>query len=492
MYLQEDLDSLTSAVNKLIATAITTTTPIPTGTIPLSGLAPSSASARLIGRGSAGAGVWEELSLGSGLSINGTVLSAANPAFQLMGSGDEFSLFPAPGDNFQSTLTGLYVPYTGAITDVNLGAHNFTLTGTIGIGIAAGANLLTASKNANNDATIKVTNLSSGTAAYSQLFAINDAGIFAEDVVYSSGATGTTYGLANANLVLYDSNGVVVYGTQGNVNAYIGTNSTIRVTILNTGEVGIGVSPTAGNKLEVNGTIVATKAKLSSTNETFTMTASTGTSAIYQRLVNTSGDTYFGTESSAGGAIFVGSSAYAGVIGVAGAKSFQIATTNTVRFSVLSGGNIELTKLISSYNGIATVSNGVPAEYATIDTTGLTANVGATTFYAVPASGAGMYRVSAYVVETTAGSISSTLPNVQVVYTDVDSNTSVTLDVTPVLGVAGIGQTGALTSNTVGTVSSGVVPIYVKLSTTIQYQTVNYASTAAGMTYAIHLKLEAL
>lgn len=153
--------------------------------------------------------------------------------------------------------------------------------------------------------------------------------------------------------------------------------------------------------------------------------------------------------------------------------------------------DLGLAKIVT-YNSLATVSGGVPSELATIDTTGLTANVGATTLYAVPASGEGMYRVSAYVVETVAGSVSSTLPNVQVVYTDKDSNTSVTLDVTPILGVAGIGQTGALTANTVGTVASGVVPIFVKLSTTIQYQTVNYASTLAGMTYALRIKLEAM
>jgi hypothetical protein len=78
------------------------------------------------------------------------------------------------------------------------------------------------------------------------------------------------------------------------------------------------------------------------------------------------------------------------------------------------------------------------------------------------------------------------------VYTDNETGGSITIDATPVLGVAGIGQTGALTANTIGTASSGVIAINVKASTTIQYQTVNYASTAAGMAYALHVKLEAL
>lgn len=166
-------------------------------------------------------------------------------------------------------------------------------------------------------------------------------------------------------------------------------------------------------------------------------------------------------------------------------KEWEVLTTT------LTANSLQLVNL-AKYNNIATVSNGVPAEYATIDTTGLTANVGAATLYAVPATGAGMYRISSYTVETTAGSISSTLPNVQVVYTDKETGGAITMDATPVLGVAGIGQTGALTANTVGTASSGVIAISAKASTTIQYQTVNYASNLAGMTYALHIKLEVL
>lgn len=153
---------------------------------------------------------------------------------------------------------------------------------------------------------------------------------------------------------------------------------------------------------------------------------------------------------------------------------------------------ITLSGKVTNYNSVATVSNGVPAEYATIDLTAQSANLGPSTLYAVPASGQGLYRISAYVVLTTAGSVSSVLPNVQIVYTDPDTNTSITIDATPILGAAGIGQTGALSANTVGTVVSGVIVVNAKLSTTIQYQTVNYASVAAGMQYAIHLKLEAL
>ncbi len=131
-----------------------------------------------------------------------------------------------------------------------------------------------------------------------------------------------------------------------------------------------------------------------------------------------------------------------------------------------------------------------PAVIAKVDSTAQTANIAATTLFAVVTSG--RYEVSSYIVETTAGSVSSTLPNVQIVYTDPETSTAITIDSTPVLGVAGIGQTGALTANTVGTASSGVIVISAKASTNIQYQTVNYASTAAGMAYALHIVLTKL
>jgi len=149
-------------------------------------------------------------------------------------------------------------------------------------------------------------------------------------------------------------------------------------------------------------------------------------------------------------------------------------------------------KLATRYNGVALVSNGLPVEYAKIDLTAQAANVGPSTLYAVPASGVGMYRISSYIVMTTAASVNSTLPTVQLVYTDNDSGVSITMDATPISGTAGLGQTGALTANTVGTSASGVIAVNVKASTTIQYQTVNYSSTAAGMQYAVHIKLEAL
>jgi hypothetical protein len=189
--------------------------------------------------------------------------------------------------------------------------------------------------------------------------------------------------------------------------------------------------------------------------------------------------------------------------GAAAASSAPLKLTSGTLQTVAEAGAIEF--LTDAYYGTQTTgptrkqfamidaaSVGAAGEIAKIDSTGLTANVGVSTLYAVPATGEGFYRVNAYVVETTAGSVSSVLPNVQIIYTDKDSNASVTIDATPILGAAGLGQTGALNANAGGTVSSGVIAIYVKASTTIQYQTSNYASVAAGMTYALRLRLELL
>ncbi len=146
---------------------------------------------------------------------------------------------------------------------------------------------------------------------------------------------------------------------------------------------------------------------------------------------------------------------------------------------------------LTNYGGVNTVAAGVPPIYAQVNTTGLTGNVSAATLYAVPASGAGMYRIEGYAVVTTAGSVTSTLPNIQIIWTDADTS----------VVSAAVNLTASSTGNTVGTNSENAVAaagigdsvfISAKASTNIQYQTANYASNAAGMTYAIHIRLEYL
>lgn len=141
---------------------------------------------------------------------------------------------------------------------------------------------------------------------------------------------------------------------------------------------------------------------------------------------------------------------------------------------------------IKSLGGGATVDSGghiPPAQtvYASSNLVTQAANIGATTVYAVPASG--MYRVSAYAVVTQAATTSSTLPNVGVLWTDNDSN--VPLSATTV--------TPTNAANALGAFGNGSIVISARAGTNIQFQTSNYASSGATpMQYAVRIRVEAM
>lgn len=147
--------------------------------------------------------------------------------------------------------------------------------------------------------------------------------------------------------------------------------------------------------------------------------------------------------------------------------------------------NLSFNKTIS-YAGIATVSQGQPAEYATVDLTAQSAAISATTLYAVPAGGQGMYRISWSATVTTAATTDSVLGGTngfQIIYTSpTDSVVKTTIP----------GNTIVADDNTTGTAIGGTLVVYAKLSTNIQYS-MGYASTGGtAMAYELHLKLESL
>jgi hypothetical protein len=161
-------------------------------------------------------------------------------------------------------------------------------------------------------------------------------------------------------------------------------------------------------------------------------------------------------------------------------------TTNvapTERLRITAAGGTEMTGVITKYNGLATAAMGVPPILASYNTLGQSANIGATTIYAVPADGAGMYRVFAYAVVTQAATTSSTLPNLGILWTDSDTSVA--------LSSSNVTPTNA--ANALGAFGNGDIVINAKGGTTIQFQTSNYASAGAtSMQYVVRLRLEFL
>jgi hypothetical protein len=142
--------------------------------------------------------------------------------------------------------------------------------------------------------------------------------------------------------------------------------------------------------------------------------------------------------------------------------------------------------VVVAYKNIATVANGVPSEYATADLTAHTAAKGVTVLYAVPAAGAGRYRISWVAKLTTPGSVSSVLGGTagfQVTYTDADDSVVLTPLAVP---------NAVATGNSTATQLSGVVIVNAKASTNISYQ-FDYTSAAANtMAYSLYVHLEAM
>jgi hypothetical protein len=149
---------------------------------------------------------------------------------------------------------------------------------------------------------------------------------------------------------------------------------------------------------------------------------------------------------------------------------------------------------ITNYNSIATVSDGIPAEYATVDLTAQVAAIAATTLYAVPINGQGMYRVSWVAKVTLPATTSSVLGGAngfQLVYTDNDDSAVVTTPAWWGGSNNGAAPTSAAVNTTQGYIS-GCFIVNAKASTNIQYS-IGYTSVGGtAMQYNLHIKLEAL
>jgi hypothetical protein len=170
----------------------------------------------------------------------------------------------------------------------------------------------------------------------------------------------------------------------------------------------------------------------------------------------------------------------------------QLATSSTFTYttgtSTLSVTNVAVVTGVTSYKGVSTVRAGVASLVATSTLTAQSAAIGATTIYAVPAAGAGMYRISWVASVTTAATTSCILGGAngfQVVYTDPTDSVAKTSNPTTVTA-----HTSAV--NATATTVSGVVVAKCKLSTNLQYS-FDYTSVGGtAMVYDLDIAVEFL
>jgi hypothetical protein len=161
-------------------------------------------------------------------------------------------------------------------------------------------------------------------------------------------------------------------------------------------------------------------------------------------------------QSTVGGAITVAQLTVSQITGAA-------PTANPTFTGTVTEPTVSMSGKITKYNNVATVKGGVPSILAFSLLTGQVASIAATTIYAVPAAGVGMYRISYVATMTTAGT-TSTLGDAagfQVIYTNGNGDTVVKTSNPTTPNVS--------SANTTGTQISGVVLAYAKASTNLQY-----------------------
>jgi hypothetical protein len=139
--------------------------------------------------------------------------------------------------------------------------------------------------------------------------------------------------------------------------------------------------------------------------------------------------------------------------------------------------NLALNGLISKYNGIPTVANGVPSILAAYDATAQSASIAPVTLFTPTV--AGMYKVTTYIVVTQAGTASSSIL-ATIGYTDNDSS------------VVESSTASAYTGNTVGGLFILTSNCYCQAGAEITLATTYASSGATAMNYAIHARMELL
>jgi len=297
--------------------------------------------------------------------------------------------------------------------------------------------------------------------------------------VLTIGWTGT---LAAARL-----NANVVQAITNDTNV-TGSITTQTLTLGWTGQLGLTRGGTAASLTASNGGIVY------STSSALAILAGTATAGL--ALISGASTTPSWYAPTAGSVLFAGTS---GILQQDNANLFWDDTNNrlgvltaapTASFSVAEKLLISSTGLVSKYSNVATVEGGIPSCIASINLTGKTAAIAATTLYAVPAAGQGIYAIYWTATITTAATTSSTLGGVdgfQIVYTDPTDSVAKTSP-RPDAPSAGLNRSYGQKSqaNTTGINISGCIVVFAKASTNIQYSIAYTSSGATAMVFDLN------
>ena len=253
-------------------------------------------------------------------------------------------------------------------------------------------------------------------------------------------------------------------------------------------------SAPTGARITQQGSISTTASACTTLNNSVSLTGTSGTQTIANVVA------IFAPTS--GSATFVGLQVSPTVNQTSSASgsyiAMKVSVTETAllgsanKFFLCQGGSggstseyeINNSGIVDIYNGVATVRNGQPAEYASADSVSQSAAIAATTILSTPQTGA--YRISWSADITTAASGSSVLGGTagfQVVYTSpTDSVVKTTVS----------GNSVTSTANTIGTAIGGTLVVYAKTGTNLKYS-FDYTSVGVtAMVYELHVTVEAL